>query len=58
VKDVIFTISHFATALLRNIPYMYLFSEKRSAGMKFRYKKEVPVWCTGPFQALDVAQNY
>jgi hypothetical protein len=39
VQDVIFSIPHFAKALLRNIPYRYIFLEKRSAGMKFRNKR-------------------
>jgi hypothetical protein len=38
VQDVILYIPHFSEALLRNIPYRYVFLEKRSAGMKLRNK--------------------
>jgi len=45
----------FAKALLRNIPYRYVYFEKISAGMKFRNKKKFRCGIaayTGPFRAL------
>jgi hypothetical protein len=49
VQDVIFSIPHFAKALLRNI-YQYTFLQNRSPGMKFGNKKEVPLWCTNIYR--------
>jgi hypothetical protein len=39
MEDVIFSMPHFAKALLRIIPYHYVILEKRSVGTKFKVKK-------------------
>jgi hypothetical protein len=56
VEDVILSTSipHFAEALLGNIPYWYVFLEKRSADMKLGNKKcQYGILAyTGPFRAL------
>jgi hypothetical protein len=55
VQDVIYSIPHFAKALLRNMPYRYVSVEKRSVDMKFRNTKKfrygVPAY-TGSYRAL------
>lgn len=40
VQDVVFSIPHFAVALLRNKPHRYVFFEKINAGMKFTNRKK------------------
>jgi hypothetical protein len=60
VQDVVFPVPSFPKALLRNIPYRYVFLEKISAGMKFRNWKEF--WYgvaayTGSYQALCTARG-
>jgi hypothetical protein len=59
MQDVIFSIPNFAKALLRiiGLPCRYVFLEKRSADMKFSYKKKfrygIPAY-TDPFIALCI----
>jgi hypothetical protein len=55
VQDVIFTIPHFAKALLRNISQRYVFVKKRCASMKFRdrnkFRYGIPTY-PGQFRLL------
>jgi hypothetical protein len=54
VQDVIFSVPHFAKPIFRNILHRYVFLEKRRAGMKFRRKKEVPMWYTGIYRSISI----